>query len=107
MAYADPAVQRQRDRERFARRTAARKATGLCPRCGVRPPAPERSVCAPCAEKCNRVSALPVSDGMVIGLFDGCRVRFGGTLSGCRTAVDAVGRWRLAGVLPVTVTLPL
>ena len=56
MAYADPAVQRRKDRERFARRTAARKAAGLCPRCGVRPPAPERSVCVPCAEKCNRAS---------------------------------------------------
>ena len=56
MAYADPAVQRLKDRERFARRTAARIARGLCPRCGVRPPAPERSTCAPCAEKCNRAS---------------------------------------------------
>ena len=56
MAYADPAVQRRKDRERFAYRTAARIAQGLCPRCGVRPPAPERSVCAPCAEKCNRAS---------------------------------------------------
>ncbi len=56
MAYADPAVQRLKDCERFARRTAARKARGLCPRCGDRPPAPERSVCGPCAEKCNRAS---------------------------------------------------
>ena len=45
MAYADPAVQRRKDRERFARRTAARIAAGLCPRCGDRPPAPWRSVC--------------------------------------------------------------
>ena len=56
MAYADPAVQRRKDRERFARRTAARIARGLCPRCGRCPPAPERSVCGPCAEKCNRAS---------------------------------------------------
>ncbi len=56
MAYADPAVQRRKDRERFARRTAARIARGLCPRCGVLPPAPERSVCGPCADKCNRAS---------------------------------------------------
>ena len=56
MAYADPAVQRLKDRERFARRTAARIAAGLCPRCGDRPPTPNRSVCAPCAEKCNRAS---------------------------------------------------
>ena len=56
MAYADPAVRRMKDRERVARRTAARIAQGLCPRCGDRPPAPERSVCRPCAEKCNRAS---------------------------------------------------
>ncbi len=56
MAYADPAVQRRKDRERVARRTAVRRAAGLCPRCGDRPPAPERSVCRPCAEKCNRAS---------------------------------------------------
>ena len=56
MAYADPAVQRQKDRERFARRTAARVAQGLCPRCGDRPPVLGRSVCAPCGEKRNRAS---------------------------------------------------
>ena len=56
MAYADPAVQRRKDRERFARRTAARIAADLCPRCGDRPPAPERTACRPCAEKCNRAS---------------------------------------------------
>ena len=56
MAYADPAVQRRKDRERFARRTAARVARGLYPRCGDRPPAPGRSVCAPCAERRNAAS---------------------------------------------------
>ena len=56
MAYADPEVAKARDRERYGKRTAARIAAGLCPRCGRRPPAPERSVCAPCAEKSNRAS---------------------------------------------------
>ena len=56
MAYRDAAAGRAADRERFRRRTAARVAQGLCPRCGDRPPAPERSVCAPCAEKRNRAS---------------------------------------------------
>ena len=56
MAYRDPAVRRQRDRERFRKRTAERVAQGLCPRCGDGPPAPERSVCDPCAEKRNRAS---------------------------------------------------
>ena len=55
MAYRDPAVGRARDLERYHRRTAARKAAGLCPRCGKRPPVPERSLCEPCAEK-HRIS---------------------------------------------------
>ena len=54
MAYRDPEVQRQRDRERFRRRTAERRARGLCPRCGDRPPATARTVCEPCADKRNR-----------------------------------------------------
>ena len=54
MAYRDPEVQRQRDRERFRRRTAERRARGLCPRCGDRPPATDRTVCEPCADKRNR-----------------------------------------------------
>lgn len=56
MAYADPEVGRARDRERFRRRTEDRIAAGLCPRCGERPPAPERSLCAPCNEKRNAAS---------------------------------------------------
>ena len=39
MAYRDPAVGRERDRARFRRRTAERRANGLCPRCGLAPPA--------------------------------------------------------------------
>ena len=54
MAYRDPEVQRQRDRERFRQRTAERRARGLCPRCGDRPPATDRTVCEPCADKRNR-----------------------------------------------------
>ena len=56
MAYRDPAVGRQRDRERFRKRTEERIAQCLCPRCGDGPPAPQRSVCDPCAEKRNRAS---------------------------------------------------
>ena len=63
MAYADPAVQRRKDRERFARRTAERvKAAGLCPRCGDRPPAPGgRS--ARLAPKCAIGRAAPATPG--------------------------------------------
>ena len=56
MAYADPEVRKLRDRERVARRTAERKARGLCRRCGDRPPEQDRSVCAPCLEQRNRAS---------------------------------------------------
>ncbi len=60
MAYKDPDVGRLLDRERFARRTAERRAASLCPRCGERRPAPGRSICEPCAgrdaERCRRIA---------------------------------------------------
>ena len=46
MAYADPAVRRQRNRERVARR----KAAGICTKCKA-PARPGRTTCEPCAEK--------------------------------------------------------
>ena len=51
MAYKDPEVGKSRDRERFRKRTAERRAAGLCPRCGARRPAAGSSLCDPCAEK--------------------------------------------------------
>ena len=56
MGYSDPKVARAKDRERYRLRVEKRRAAGLCPRCGRRPPAPGRSVCAPCAGKSNRAS---------------------------------------------------
>ena len=56
MPHKDPARRRACDRERFRRRSAERIALGLCPRCGERPPAPERSVCEPCAARRNKAS---------------------------------------------------
>ena len=56
MVYADPEVGKARDRERFRRRTEERIAAGLCPRCGVQPPAPERRLCDGCAAKRNAAS---------------------------------------------------
>ena len=53
MAYKDLDTRRARDRERFHKRTAGRRAQGLCPRCGTAPPALGRSLCEPCAEKRN------------------------------------------------------
>ena len=45
------AARRARDLERHHRRTAERRAQGLCLKCGKRPPAPHRSQCEPCMEK--------------------------------------------------------
>ena len=51
MSEQDVATRRARDLERYHRRTAERRAKGLCPKCGKRPPAPHRTQCEPCAEK--------------------------------------------------------
>ena len=47
----DLEIRRARDLERFHRRTAERRAQGLCPKCGKQPPAPGRSQCEPCTGK--------------------------------------------------------
>ena len=51
MCDQDIAASRARDLERYHRRTAERRAKGLCVKCGKRPPEPGRSTCGPCAEK--------------------------------------------------------
>ena len=56
MAYRDVETRKLRDRERFRKRTAERRAAGLCPRCGDCSPASGRSLCEPCAERRNRAS---------------------------------------------------
>ncbi len=51
MAYRDPAQGRAADRARFRKRTAERKAAGLCPRCGERRSEDGFALCGACAEK--------------------------------------------------------
>ena len=51
MTDQDIVVRRARDLERYHRRTAERRAQGLCLKCGKRPPALGRSQCEPCAAK--------------------------------------------------------
>ena len=53
MAYRDIGLRRARDLERYHRRTEARRAAGLCLKCGRSEPEPQRTLCAPCAEKRN------------------------------------------------------
>ena len=60
-------ARRARDLERYHRRTAERKAKGLCLKCGKRPPAPHRSQCEVCTAKCrpadlaNGITGVPPS----------------------------------------------
>lgn len=56
MAYRDPKVRREKDRERSRKRVAERLAAGLCTRCGRRPPETGRNICGPCTDKRNRAS---------------------------------------------------
>ena len=51
MAYRDIEARRRNGRARFHRRTAARRAAGLCLKCGKSEPAPERTLCEPFLEK--------------------------------------------------------
>jgi len=51
MCDTDIAARRRRDLERYHRRTAERRAKGLCLKCGKRPPAPHRTQCEPCSER--------------------------------------------------------
>ena len=51
MVDPDILARRARDLERYHRRTAQRRAEGLCLKCGKRPPEPHRSQCGACAEK--------------------------------------------------------
>ena len=47
----DPEARRRAERERDRRQHAERKAAGLCVKCGRAPALPERTQCAPCAER--------------------------------------------------------
>ena len=46
----DPEARRRADRERSRRRSEARRAAGICVRCGNAPPAEGRALCEPCRE---------------------------------------------------------
>ena len=51
MACRDIARKRRRNLERFHQRSAERRAAGLCVKCGKTGPAPDRTLCEPCAER--------------------------------------------------------
>ena len=75
MAYADQDKRRRLDRERHRRRAAERAARGFCPRCGTRPMAPERRLCAECAERKRAAARARYAAGKAAGkLYGGRRV---------------------------------
>ena len=51
MPHRDSERRRAYERERHRKRTADRRAQGLCPKCGKHRPAPGRRVCEPCGER--------------------------------------------------------
>ena len=51
MPHRDLERRREYERERHRKRTADRRAQGLCPRCGKHRPAPGRSLCELCGER--------------------------------------------------------
>ena len=51
MTEQDIEIRRACDLERYHRQTAERRASGLCVKCGKRPPEPGRTRCEPCAAK--------------------------------------------------------
>ncbi|MYA95028.1 MAG: hypothetical protein F4X91_01275 [Nitrospinae bacterium] len=51
MPYKDPEKGRQKERERHRKRAAARRAQGLCVKCGKHPPTQDRSLCEACGER--------------------------------------------------------
>lgn len=73
MSYADPDRGRLLDRERHRRRAANRIARGLCPKCGVRPMAPERRLCAECGEKKRVAERARYAAGKAAGKLYGGR----------------------------------
>ena len=72
MTVKDVEALRAQYRESYHRKTAARRAKGLCLTCGKRPPVPERTRCEPCAGKqraadlkrYHRLTAERVARGM-------------------------------------------
>ena len=76
MPYADIDKRRALQRERYRQRAAERAARGLCPRCGTRPMAPERRLCAECADRKRAAERARYAAGKAAGaLYGGRRVQ--------------------------------
>ena len=73
MPHQDPQARRAYERERHRRRSAERRARGLCPKCGVDPPAPGRSLCRTCGEKGRAAERARYAEGKAEGMSYGGR----------------------------------
>ncbi len=73
MPHKDPARAKEYERQRYHRRTAERRAQGLCSKCGKEPPEPERSLCTPCAEKKRKAARARYAKGKAEGMLYGGR----------------------------------
>ena len=71
--YKDMERARAYERERYRRSAAERIARGLCPKCGNKPLAPERSLCAPCGEKRRESERARYAAGKAAGMQYGGR----------------------------------
>ena len=58
MADQVSAARQQRNLASYHRRVAERIAQGMSPKCGQRPPAPDRRQCEPCAEKARGAECI-------------------------------------------------
>ena len=75
MPYRDRETARARDRERHRRLAAERIAQGTCPRCGIRRPVPERSMCEECLERKRVAGRARYAEARAAGLpYGGRRV---------------------------------
>lgn len=73
MPYKDPDRGRQRERVRYKRLTAERRARGLCPKCGQAPPAPGRRLCESCGENQRAADRARYARGKARGMYYGGR----------------------------------
>ena len=89
----DVKARRARDRERWHRRSEARRARNVCQSCGRQEPAPGRTRCEPCLEKRRIAIANGITSGRPPGSPPGCAPG-AASVSPPRTARPARPAWR-------------
>ena len=80
----DPEAKRRADRERSRRRSEARRAAGICVRCGNAPPAEGRAMCEPCREDRRQAKRDRNRDRRAAGLCVTCATPTPGGKAYCK-----------------------